>query len=160
MLRISELPPKDIPMELLLEADPCVENIIHYLPDSFGFSAREREQIVGACIIRQSHLNACELMNIAVLPQFQKQGIGTRLLRHVIQVVRESGAEYMEVGTGTFGYQLGFYQKEGFRVVEIIKDHFLTSYPKAIYENGIQHKDMLRLRLNFRVCNPPFPEMH
>ncbi|HFD3583228.1 TPA: GNAT family N-acetyltransferase, partial [Vibrio parahaemolyticus] len=30
-------------------------------------------------------------------------------------------------------------------VDSIVKDYFLLNYPKPIYENGIQHKDMLRL---------------
>ncbi|WP_331435775.1 hypothetical protein [Photobacterium gaetbulicola] len=51
------------------------------------------------------------------------------------------------MGTGTFGYQLAFYQREGFRVVGIDKDFFLDHYDEPVMENGIQHKDMLRLQL-------------
>ncbi len=51
--------------------------------------------------------------------------------------------------TGTFGYQLTFYQREGFRVDSIDKDFFLVNYEKPIYEAGIQLQDMLRLVLEF-----------
>jgi hypothetical protein len=51
----------------------------------------------------------------------------------------------VELGTGTFGYQLAYYQRIGFRVESVLKDHFLANYPEPIFENGIQLKDMLRL---------------
>jgi len=87
------------------------------------------------------------LMNIAVSPSTQRNGIGAQLLKYVIEIARESGAQRLEVGTGTFGYQLTFYQRQGFRVERIDKDFFLKNYPEPIIENGIQHKDMLRLAL-------------
>lgn len=88
-------------------------------------------------------------MNIAVSPAVQQHGVGTQLLGYVIEKVKESGAHRLEVGTGTFGYQLTFYQRQGFRVDYIDKDFFLKNYPEPIIENGIQHKDMLRLSLTF-----------
>lgn len=93
-------------------------------------------------------------MNIAVAPSRQQRGIGTTLLGHVISVFREEGACRLEVGTGTFGYQLAFYQRQGFRVTGIDTNFFLTNYPEPIFEDGIQLKDMLRLTLVLR----PFPE--
>ncbi|MBB3060531.1 hypothetical protein [Microbulbifer rhizosphaerae] len=59
----------------------------------------------------------------------------------------------LEVGAGTFGYQLTFYQRQGFRVERIDKNFFLKSYPEPIVENGIQHGDMLRLTFEFRGKN-------
>ncbi|WP_308364978.1 MULTISPECIES: hypothetical protein [unclassified Microbulbifer] len=59
----------------------------------------------------------------------------------------------LEVGTGTFGYQLTIYQRQGFRVERIDKNFFLKNYPEPIVENGIQHRDMLRLTLEFRGKN-------
>ncbi|CDI94197.1 IAA acetyltransferase [Pseudomonas aeruginosa PA38182] len=53
----------------------------------------------------------------------------------------------IELGTGTFGYQLAFYQRVGFRVDKVVKNYFLDNYDQPIYEMGIQHKDMLRLSL-------------
>jgi len=55
----------------------------------------------------------------------------------------------MEVGTGTFGYQLAFYQRHGFRVTAIDRDFFVQNYPEPIFEDGIQLHDMLRLTLRF-----------
>lgn len=79
------------------------------------------------------------------MPGYQNQGIGTELLQHLFGIVKERNGESVEVGTGTFGYQLAFYQRAGFRADRIDKDFFLLNYKEAIFENGIQHKDMLRL---------------
>ena len=89
-------------------------------------------------------------MNIAVQPTFQAQGIGSKLLAYAIAEIKCKGVEIIELGTGTFGHQLSFYQKLGFRVESVIKNHFLENYPEPIFENGIQHKDMLRLTLHLK----------
>lgn len=136
-------------MELLLLADPCEEAIKSYLYQSRCFIACAKGSVVGVCAIKPISERALELMNIAVSPSVQQNGIGTQLLRHVIEKVKTSGAQRLEVGTGTFGYQLTFYQRQGFRVNCIDKDFFLKNYPEPIIENGIQHKDMLRLSLEF-----------
>ncbi|MDA3948255.1 MAG: hypothetical protein PF508_03430 [Spirochaeta sp.] len=48
---------------------------------------------------------------------------------------------------GTFGYQLAFYQRHGFRVTSIDHDFFVNNYPEPIFEDGIQLFDLLRLTL-------------
>lgn len=88
-------------------------------------------------------------MSIAVSPEHQRKGIGSELLKHAVTTVRNLGALRLEVGTGTFGYQLAYYQREGFRVFAIEKDFFLVNYKEPIYENGIQLKDMLRLAVDY-----------
>lgn len=86
-------------------------------------------------------------MNIVVQSAHQKSGYGTALLKWIIDFFCESDAGQIEVGTGTFGYQLAFYQRHGFRVTSIDHDFFVKNYPKPIFENGIQLFDMLRLTL-------------
>jgi len=88
-------------------------------------------------------------MNIAVQPAHQKCGYGTVLLQWVIDFFRKAGARQIEVGTGTFGYQLAFYQRHGFRVTAIDRDFFVKNYPEPIFECGIQLFDMLRLTLRY-----------
>ena len=92
-----------------------------------------------------------ELMSIAVSPRQQQKGIGTILLKHAVATVRDLGARRLEVGTGTFGYQLTWYQREGFRVFAIERNFFLENYPEPIYEQGIQLKDMLRLATEYET---------
>ncbi len=88
-----------------------------------------------------------EIFNIAVAPARQQQGIGSGLLRFVLASLAEKGVRRVELGTGSFGHQLTYYQRHGFRVETVVKDHFLIHYPEPLMEHGIRHKDMLRLSL-------------
>lgn len=146
-LPINEISPSEVPISLLLLADPSEKKIASYLSVSKCFTVWFGEEVVGACVVMPTHRNAYELMSISVAPSYQQKGIGTQLLRHTIASIEKLGAEQLEVGTGTFGYQLKFYQRQGFRVSSIDKDFFIKNYEEPIFEDGIQLKDMLRLVL-------------
>lgn len=89
-----------------------------------------------------------EVMNLAVAPTWQHQGVGSVLLQQAIAFARAQGAKQLLVGTGSFGDQLLFYQRSGFRVTGIERDFFLQHYTTQLWERGAQHKDMLRLSLD------------
>lgn len=144
---IKEVSQSQVPKELLLLADPSEEAINRYLRQSRCFVAYLGDTIAGVCVAKPVAGNALELMNIAVSPSCQQQGTGSQLLQHLVETAKESGATRLEVGTGTFGYPLTFYQKHGFRITGINRDFFLNNYPDPVIEDGIQHKDMLRLTL-------------
>lgn len=146
---IQEVSASDAPMELLLLADPSEEKVRSYLPGSKCFVASSNGAVVGACVVRPLGADAHELMSIAVQPIHQKSGYGTALLKRVVDYFRKSNASQLEVGTGTFGYQLAFYQRHGFRVARIDHDFFVKNYSEPICENGMQHFDMLRLTLRY-----------
>ena len=148
-LLIQETSAIDVPMELLLLADPSEEKVRSYLPKSRCFVALNNEVVVGACAVQPREAGVHELMNIAVHPDHQQSGNGTVLLKWVINFFRRIGASQLEVGTGTFGYQLAFYQRQGFRVASIDRDFFLKNYDEPIFEDGIQLMDMLRLAIRF-----------
>lgn len=148
-LLIEEVPPAEAPMALLLLADPSEEKLRAYLPQSRCFLASIHGHVVGACVVQPLGQGAHELMSIAVHPGHQKSGYGTALLKWVIDFFRRSGASQLEVGTGSFGYQLTFYQRQGFRVTGIDRDFFTTNYNEPIFEDGIQLFDMLRLTFRY-----------
>ena len=148
-LLIQEVPASDAPMELLLLADPSEDKVRSYLSGSKCFVASSNGAVVGACVVQPLGAGAHELMSIAVQPTHQKSGYGTALLKWIIEFFRKSGASQIEVGTGTFGYQLAFYQRHGFRVTSIDHDFFVNNYSEPIFENGIQHFGMLRLTLRY-----------
>lgn len=137
-------------MDLLLEADPSTEKIAGYLPRSRCFRATRQDEVIGSYVLLPLGEDVYELMNIAVAPPHQGRGIGTPLLQHAIATARAAGARRLELGTGTFGYQLAFYQRAGFRATGVVRDFFTMNYPEPIHEDGIQHRDMLRLALEFR----------
>ena len=146
-LRIETVHAADAPMHLLLEADPDEEQVRGYLDTSECYVARLGDAAVAVYVLKRRSEDTMELMNIAVHPDRQRTGIGTRLLAHAIRQARASGAKKLEVGTGTFGYQLAFYQRAGFRADRIDRNFFLDRYAEPVMENGIRLKDMLRLVL-------------
>lgn len=149
----QEVPSTHAPLDLLLSADPNEEKIRAYLPRSRCFVAIVDGTTVGACVVEPRTADAYELMSIAVRPEHQRLGIGNGLLKWVIDYYRTLGARTIEVGTGSFGYQLAFYQRHGFRVTAIDRDFFVENYDEPIFEAGIQLKDMLRLTLTFAGTN-------
>ncbi len=89
-----------------------------------------------------------ETLDVSIAPTHQQCGIGSDLLSFTIKQLKGQSFQKLVLGTGTFGYQLIYYQLLGFRVESVDKDHFLLHYPEPIWESGIQHKDMLRLYLD------------
>ncbi|MFA0813552.1 GNAT family N-acetyltransferase [Microbulbifer epialgicus] len=144
-IQISEF---DAPISLLLEADPSEKHIRSYLPDSWCFAAIDAGHIKGICVAKKINTTIAEIFNISVIPKLQQQGIGSKLLKFSFLELASKGIQRVELGTGTFGHQLSFYQRLGFRVDSIIKDHFLNNYDQPIIENGLRHKDMLKLYIN------------
>lgn len=144
---LHEIPGEQAPMALLLEADPSIVLIARYLQDGHCVVARLDDAVVGVYVIKALSADTWELMNIAVAPEHQGQGIGALLLHHAIDQARQLGAKLLELGTGSFGHQLTFYQRAGFRVVAVEPDYFLQHYPEPLFENGLQHRDRLRLAL-------------
>lgn len=149
-LKIFPISAAKAPMFLLLEADPSEEKVKSYLKKSHCFVGELDEKIVGVFVLQPINEQIIELLNIAVDPKYQGKGIGEKLLHQAIETAKKLKAERLELGTGTFGYQLAFYQKAGFRVDSIDKDFFLKNYTEPIFEKGIQHKDMLRLAMTLK----------
>jgi len=135
-------------MSLLLIADPSEIKINEYLHGANCFGAFVNEELVGVCITNSNINGEIEIFNIASLPNERKKGIGSNLLKFVINECSKRAVKKLVLGTGTFGYQLTFYQRLGFRVDSVLKDFFTTNYDHPIYEDGIQHHDMLRLAIN------------
>lgn len=147
-MKYVETTAAEIPIELLLQADPSIENIRSYIDSGLVFAAMERDAVVGVVIAGFLSDKTMELYNVSVSEEFQKQGVGTKLIKFVLTALKSKDVTRIEVGTGSFGYQLTYYQRVGFRVDSVLKDHFVKNYPEPIFESGIQLKDMLRLYIN------------
>ncbi len=151
MARVEQVKPSDIPMSLLLEADPDEDMVLSYLDACLAFALIEDDEVVGACLLKQEvEGNSAELMNIAIWPDKQKLGLGSVLLKGVLASDSVANLDRVWLKTGTFGHQLSFYQRQGFRVERVVKNYFVDNYPEPIFENGIQHQDMLILELQIK----------
>lgn len=146
--------PEAAPMELLLLADPSLRHIASYLPGSTVFVGEEEGQIIAAAVLKFAEGDA-ELWNIAVAENRQHCGLGRKLLAHVIEGARKSGARRLHVGTGNSSFgPMAFYQKNGFRMSEIARD-FFASYEPPIVENGIHCRDMILFSLELKSPAEP-----
>lgn len=144
-MNFKKIQSKEIPIKLLLLADPSEANIKSYLDGAQCFVAYEGDMILGVAVTKVIDALNTEIHNISIYPEYQKIGIGTKLLEYSLACLKEQGVKTVKLGTGSFGYQLTYYQRIGFRVESVIKDYFLENYSSPVFENGIQHKDMLRL---------------
>ncbi|MDC7222438.1 MAG: GNAT family N-acetyltransferase [Spirochaetales bacterium] len=139
-------PEEEAPMDLLLLADPSEELVRSYLAEGLCFVARQGGERIGVVLMRENRPGLFEVMNLAVREKDRKRGVGKTLLRFALDEAARRGGRCLEVGTGNSSiWQLLFYQKCGFRMVQIIPDFFRDHYSERIYENGIECRDMIRL---------------
>ncbi|MBE4376921.1 GNAT family N-acetyltransferase, partial [Vibrio parahaemolyticus] len=73
-MQYIEVKSSDIPLDLLLEADPSEVNIASYLSDSWCFAASDHGQILAACIVKAQTNCFAEIFNVSVSPELQGQG--------------------------------------------------------------------------------------
>ncbi|WNB90987.1 GNAT family N-acetyltransferase [Bacillus sp. NEB1478] len=137
---------ENLPMELLLLADPSEEIVKEYVNRGECFIAESEQKIVGVYVLLPTRPETIELVNVAVTEDQHGRGIGKQLVMNAINTAKKKGYKTIEVGTGNAGIgQLALYQKCGFRIIGVDMDFFIKHYPEEIYENGIHCRDMIRL---------------
>jgi ribosomal protein S18 acetylase RimI-like enzyme len=88
-----------------------------------------------------------EIKNLAVRERDQGRGVGRRLVEHALAVCREEGGHMVTVVTAMADIgNLRFYQRCGFRAVEMIPDAFTPAggYPPDLVADGIPVLDAIR----------------
>jgi len=129
-------------------SDPSEEVIAEYIHLSITFVARINKKIVGALVLLKTRPKTMEIMNISVYEEYQNQGIGKQLINKAIEYARERRIQTLEIGTGNPGIiQMMLYQKCGFRIVGVELDYFRKNHNEKIFENGIECRDMIRMRM-------------
>lgn len=140
---------EDVPMDLLLLADPSEETVREYVNRCQCFVAVNHHEIVGVLALLKTRPHTMEIVNIAVREQHQGKGIGKKLILFAIEQAKQQKMKTVEIGTGNSSlHQLGLYQKCGFRITGVDRDFFIRHYRQEIYENGIRCRDMIRLSLD------------
>ncbi|MCS7463914.1 GNAT family N-acetyltransferase [Paenibacillus doosanensis] len=137
---------EQLPMDLLLLADPSTRLVEEYTTRGQVFAAENESGTIGVYVLIATRPDTAELVNVAVDESCQGRGIGKKLVQHAVEQARSQGYKTIEVGTGNSSIgQLALYQKCGFRMTGIDRDFFLRHYDEEIFENGIQVVDMVRL---------------
>lgn len=137
-----------IPKDLLLLSDPSEEVIAEYIDASVQFAAHLDGRIVGALLLLKTRPGTMEIMNVSVYEEYQNKGVGRQLINKAIQFARGSGIKTLEIGTGNPGViQMLLYQKCGFRIIGVEPDYFRKNHAQRIFENGIECRDMIRMRM-------------
>lgn len=149
MLEVIVEQTKDqIPLDLLLLSDPSEEVIDEYINSCIAFIAKVDTKIVGALLLLKTRPRTMEIMNISVYEDYQNKGIGKRLITKAVEYAKGNGVKTLEIGTGNPGViQMMLYQKCGFRIVGVELDYFRKNHDEKIFENGIECRDMIRMKM-------------
>lgn len=131
-------------IDLLLLADEQESMIDRYLERGDMF-VLDDNGVKAICVVTDESDGICELKNIAVTPESQRQGYGKRLIKHLLTYYSEKYNQ-MIVGTGDVPSSVGFYKSCGFEYSHRIENFFADNYDHQMIENGVLLKDMVYLR--------------
>lgn len=101
--------------------------------DSLRLSIREETLIVGFIIARIITGGELEILNFGILPEYQKQGFGSILWKHLLQKAFNHSVKtiYLEVRVSNDN-ALRFYRKRGFKVVMTRKNFYINPIENAV----------------------------
>jgi GNAT superfamily N-acetyltransferase len=140
-----------IPYELLLLADETVESINKYIFECEIYVLEQENRIIALYAIEVLSKEEVEIKNIAVIKEYQGQGIGKILLKDATERARARGFRRIIIGTGDVsGMPMCFYLKEGFERYAVKKDFFIHNFPHPIYEQGVQLIDMVMIKKDIK----------
>lgn len=131
-------------LDLLLLADEQESMIDLYLERGDMF-VLEDNGTRAVCVVTGEGNGVCELKNIAVTPESQRQGYGKKLINYLVS---HYSAKYtrMIVGTGDVPSVTGFYKRCGFEYSHRIENFFIDNYNHLMYEDGMLLKDIVYLK--------------
>jgi N-acetylglutamate synthase-like GNAT family acetyltransferase len=136
----------ELPMNLLLLADPSSRMIKTYIHGCDVFIAKFKEEVIACFALFPHDSILIEIKNIAVKESFQGKGVGTLLLNDAIVKARQLGYQKIRICTGNSSLgQLYLYKKLGFNETEVIAGFFRDNYPEPIFENGMECLDLIVL---------------
>jgi len=146
MLTIRKVDPEELPMALLLLADPSEQRIRRYLIGAHAFVGIKNADPASILVARWRNADEAEIMHVAVALEHQRTGIWRAMMEFAAEDAKVRGARSVAVGTGNSSLgELRFYQRLGFRVTGVSRDYF-ADYDPPIFEEGIRCLDMIHLR--------------
>ena len=137
--------------DLLLLADESEESVADYAGRGTTYVARRDGEILGQYVFLHTRPFTAEVVNIAVVPEHQRKGIATAMLRHAVATARAAGFHLLEIGTGDLGAgQIALYERCGFVRCGVDVDYFRKHYPVPFFANGVECRHMVRLRMELK----------
>jgi aminoglycoside 6'-N-acetyltransferase I len=98
-----------------LLADPSKDLVEVYLKQSDVFTATQNDRTLGVIVLFPLTEEKVEIKNVAVIPEFQGQGIGSYLIENAALVASLNKQKSICIGTANSSIgQLYLYQKIGF----------------------------------------------
>ena len=150
-MELEILPTATPQRDLLLLADESEDSVADYIGRGSCYIARRDGVTLGQYVLLHTRPFTAEIVNIAVLPAYQRRGIATALIAHAVLTAREKGFRILEIGTGDCGTrQIALYERCGFRRCGLDEDYFRKHYPAPIFENGVECRHMVRLRMELQ----------
>lgn len=144
ILEVTENKKQYLP--LLLLGDEQEDMIDRYLERGRLF-VMQFEEPIAVCVVTDEGDGMLEIKNLAVHPDFRRQGIGRTMIDEVAN--RARGVYHtLQVGTGDSPATMPFYERCGFVRHHTIKNFFTNNYDQPIIEDGVQLVDMVVLRRN------------
>ena len=128
-------------LNLLMLADPEEAMLDLYLEQGDMYLLYEGGRPVAEAVVLTLPDGTCELKNLATEPEKQGRGLGSEMVRHLMQIYKPCGTMY--VGTGKSG--MPFYERLGFTYAHTMPGFFADNYPEPIYEEGELLVDMVVL---------------
>ncbi|MCM1078038.1 MAG: GNAT family N-acetyltransferase [Bacteroidales bacterium] len=133
-------------LSLLLLGDEQESMIDRYLNRGEIFVMRnDKSSVVCIAVVTDEGNGVCELKNIAVIPELQRQGYGKKMIEYLCRHYSKKFSS-MTVGTGDSMQTVSFYKNCGFKYSHSIQDFFTIYYDHPIIEDGKALKDMLYFR--------------
>ena len=145
-IKMIEKNKKDF-LDLLLLADEQESMIDQYLERGDLFALYDGG-LKSICVVTDEGNGIYELQNLATYEQFQGKGYGKKLANHIAAYYKDKGTA-MLVGTGDVPWILSFYESCGFRLSYRLENYFLEHYDFPMFEEGIQLKDKVYLKMDF-----------
>lgn len=145
---LTEIVNKNIlPWQLLLLADPSVKLIKDYIYSARCFVMKEDDQVLGQFVVAHIDPEMLEIKNLSV--KYSGKGLGSKIMNFLINFAINERFCAIVVSTGNSSVSaLKLYKKFGFQETHCELNYFIRTYDEPIYENGIQCKDRLTLRLD------------
>ncbi|MEG1498846.1 MAG: GNAT family N-acetyltransferase [Bacteroidales bacterium] len=131
-------------LDLLLLSDEQESMIDHYLERGDMF-VLDDDGIKAICVLTDEGDGVCELKNIAVTPESQRQGYGKKMINYLLSHYSGRYTQII-VGTGDVPSTVGFYKSCGFEYSHRMENFFTDNYDHIMIEDGVLLKDMVYLK--------------